>query len=245
MLSFDPQVESKIEKTGENGPRKHFTGQCLLISSSTFILRLFLYVLDIDRRCIHFSGFSLFLFSFSFLQPQTTVIIFSSSFFPPWLPRCFITLDHLTALLPLVFESLCSSYPSLCNKAPPNLSARHNCTHCLFFNPLGFWSLPGFAWWFHLIYQAATNRSVAGWVGGRCHLSAYLPTLISWEEGGNVSGLELWKLEKLFLTVSSPFFVILVHQLDDSHASYLVAQGFKGAFLSRGWEQPVCSELTS
>lgn len=73
----------------------------------------------------------------------------------------------------------------------------------------------------------------AGWETG-CHLSA-LPTLMFWEEEGSVNGLEVWKPEKLFLTISGPFIVILVHQLDDSQASSVMAQGFKSAFFSSGW----------
>lgn len=84
----------------------------------------------------------------------------------------------------------------------------------------------------------------AGWEPG-CHRNASLLTLIFWEEEGSVNGLELWKPEKLFLTVSGLFVVIFVHQLDDSHVSSVMAQGFKSAFFSRGWGEPICYELTS
>lgn len=73
----------------------------------------------------------------------------------------------------------------------------------------------------------------AGWEPG-CHRSTSLLTLIFWEEEGSVNGLEVWKPKKLFLTVSGPFVVILVHQLDDSHASSVMAQDFKSAFFSGG-----------
>lgn len=73
----------------------------------------------------------------------------------------------------------------------------------------------------------------AGWEPG-CHRSTSLLTLIFWEEEGSVNALEVWKPKKLFLTVSGPFVVILVHQLDDSHASSVMVQDFKSAFFSGG-----------
>lgn len=57
----------------------------------------------------------------------------------------------------------------------------------------------------HIIYKADVIRNVAGGVVQEaCEPDAYLPSLISWEEEGNVSGRELLKPELPLLTVSSP-----------------------------------------